>query len=379
MNKLLLNWENRLNMASKLRYTVVVCILLVLFMNCTTPKKNDFFTIDIDSAKDQTLSLSEIADNIEAIELEMTDNSLINGISGIRLAGDYIVVYESRSIFLFDKTGKFVRKIGSVGQGPGEFLYIRNVATDIKNTSLFVLCRMSGKIICYDFEGKVIKESSPDYRKGVENRISINSENGDLLYITEKQETENGEHVNISLLYTIDENLLITDSIEIRKRYSRLYGATGGGSYSECVFNDGESTYLYFGDPTSDPVIIDTLYQLKNNQLIPYLNLNFRNRGLDAAGGKMITILTIYKSSRYVFSRYGDDSQEKAYDICYDIKTGVCYKQLGGFLDDIHTGEKVRIRQIPSDSNMFYYSHTQIDDSAKDEPNPTLYIGTLKK
>ena len=67
------------------------------------------------------------------------------------------------------------------------------------------------------------------------------------------------------------------------------------------------------------------------------------------------------------------------YFFCYDTKIGKGYDVAEGYTDDIHTGEVVKIRPFSSDANKFYYLHTNMDDSVKEEPNPTLYIGTLKK
>ena len=359
-----------------LKKQFTLSVLILILMNCTN-KENDFFTIDINSAKEQPLLLSDIADNIEAIELEMTDSSLVNirEISRIHYTGKYIVVCELRSIMIFDKKGKFLLRIGSVGQGPDEYVAAINLAVDIKNERLYILC-ISGKIICYDFEGNIIdKTPTGYYNKGITNYIYYANDN--LLYLAEKIETVNENKTKISYLYTIGNNLSISDSLEIHKIQTEHYGAAGFNTDYMC--SDGENTYLYFGDVTANPLVLDTLYQLINNQLIPYLNLRFNNKGINIAGEKEVTILYLYKSSRYVFCRFANNIMEKTYCFYYDIKTGQGYKSIGVFNDDIHTKEIVRIRPFDSYSNMFYYLYTNIDDTAKEEPNPTLYVGKLKK
>jgi len=352
------------------------CILFLLLMNCTN-KQNDFFTIDINSAIEKPLLLSDIADNIEAIELEMTDSSLVNirAIVRIHYTGEYIVVCERRSIMIFNKVGKFIRRISSVGQGPMEYIIAISLAVDIKNEHIYLLC-ISGKIICFDFEGNVLKRSPAGcYNKGVTNYIIY--ANNNLLYLMNRLEISNGNNINMSSLYTIDNNLFISDSLEILKIQSDHYGSVGFNN--DYICNDRENTYLYYGDVTANPTVQDTLYKLKNNQLIPYLNLSFNNKGINVVGDKEVTILNLYKSSRYVFSRFVNNILEKSYCFYYDIKTGQCYKFNGVYSDDIHTKENVRIRPFDSNSNMFYYLHTIINDTAKEEPNPTLFVGTLKE
>ena len=52
-----------------------------------------------------------------------------------------------------------------------------------------------------------------------------------------------------------------------------------------------------------------------------------------------------------------------------------------GFTDDIHQIEKrINIRPLASDTELFYFLHTHFKKGdLEDEPNPTLYIGRLKK
>jgi hypothetical protein len=52
----------------------------------------------------------------------------------------------------------------------------------------------------------------------------------------------------------------------------------------------------------------------------------------------------------------------------------------GKYIDDIHQIEDpVRIHPFNLDTEMFYYLHTHMKSDNLEEPNPTLYIGKLKK
>ena len=346
-------------------------ILLVFsVISCNTNRENEFFTIQVDSVESAPLSLSEIASKIEAVELEVTDNSLISRENRVLYTGEHIFIAQRNTVMLFDKTGKFLRQIGSVGQGPGEFTAIIDITADVKNKYLYINAR--NKMICYDFDGNLIKNTV--INKG---DSYVNYQNGKLLLLTEMFGKSNGKNIGQAFLYMLDDNLSKSDSVKVYEIPITMAMFRGNNDF---ISNDGENTYLYYSDITTNSFLLDTLYQFKNNKLIPYLNLGFSNNGL-TAGQKNIYIMNIYKSSRYVFSFYQDQKggQNQWYYFCYDIKTGKSYKVKDGYTDDIHTGEKVKIRPFDSDANLFYYLHTNIDDSAKEEPNPTLYIGTLKK
>ena len=74
------------------------------------------------------------------------------------------------------------------------------------------------------------------------------------------------------------------------------------------------------------------------------------------------------------------NNPKNEYYFCYDTKTGKGYNMLDGYSDDINRIEKpIAIRPLSTDSEMFYYLHTNMKPDDREEPNPTLYIGKLKK
>ena len=88
-------------------------------------------------------------------------------------------------------------------------------------------------------------------------------------------------------------------------------------------------------------------------------------------------MFNLYKSFRYVFALYRKNSSLN--NFCYDTKTEKGYNLKNGYTDDIHTNKKVRIRPLDSDANKYYYTDTNVNPDDSEEPNPTLYIGFLKK
>lgn len=131
-------------------------------------------------------------------------------------------------------------------------------------------------------------------------------------------------------------------------------------------------------------VLRDTVYRFENNQLVPDFRLKFKNDGTDRGGNLHIDLRNVYRSSRYIFADYYDHSL--VFDIyyayflfCYDTKTEKKYNFLWGYTDDINQIDSVNIRPFHTNPEMFYYWHTHIKPGDLEEPNPTLYIGKLKK
>ncbi|GHT29708.1 hypothetical protein FACS189432_08920 [Bacteroidia bacterium] len=280
-------------------------------------------------------------------------------------------------ILVFNKTGKFIRSIGSQGEGPREYTYIKNFALDKKNKRLFITS-YNKKIISYDLNGNYLKEK-------LFSDIEIDGINyirEELLLLVNRINNDSKGVYSHSTLYRLNDNFQLIDSCTVRDLYfegsSSIYS-----SHSDLLLKGNKSIYLYYGDSfyrdnLAEKVLRDTLYRFENNRLIPELKLKFKNDET----GKFINPNNIYRSSRYVFAGYGNDNNKGIpYRFCYDTKTGKGYNMQGnGYIDDINQIENpVYIRPFNLDTEMFYYLHTNMKPDDLEEPNPTLYIGKLKQ
>jgi len=368
------------------RYLLFVIVVFNLFLSCRNTKQGDLLEIPVDIDQINPLKLSEITEELMAIELELTDESLINPdlISRIILCSNELIIAESFKIFVFSKDGKFLRTIGSRGQGPGEYISINNISIDEKNKYLYIIS--PSKIICYNLNGKFLHETY--------NNTASFSEiiffNDKIFLVGQKgsNDEEKGFCMN-SALYRYSNDFRFIDSIFIRNTIIGNFTSLAFvGTNGDFLFNYNSNVYLYFpnnflviGSNSANIILADTLYCIDNNQLIPELKLKFKDNGIDKGGNKFIDIFNIYKSSRYIFSKYENKLNDNSimYFFCYDTKTRKSYNMIDGYIDDIHQIEKpVKIRPFNFNTEMFYYLHTNIKPDDKEEPNPTLYIGKLK-
>jgi hypothetical protein len=184
-----------------------------------------------------------------------------------------------------------------------------------------------------------------------------------------------------SILYQSNDEWQLVDSCAIRNLYFEVSNYLYMQNYADYILKGNKSVYLYLGnslirsDNFAEKDLCDTLYQFENNRLIPELKLKFKNNETD----KFIYPQNIYRSSRYIFALYFNDSRKQKYYFCYDTKTGKGYNMQDGYTDDINRIEKrVNLRPVSSDTEMFYYWHTNMKPDDLEEPNPTLYIGKLK-
>ena len=213
----------------------------------------------------------------------------------------------------------------------------------------------------------------------------MNCINNELLIIVEQAMKDSKGSFLRSIVYKLNDDLQFIDSCTVRDTYfeqtSKYVHA-----FQNFIFCGSETVYLYYSDIYGDwrnplePVLRDTLYSMENNRLIPDLKLKFKNDGMDGYGNKYIQLYNIYRSSRYVFSFFRNDVNPGFFNFCYDMKTGTGYTMKDGYTDDINKIEKhVRILPLNLSTELFYYLHTNMNPDDLEEPNPTLYIGKLKR
>jgi len=356
-----------------------------LFFKCNNEaNKSEFTEIKVDIDQNISLSLSEITEEITVIQPELSKESVINPekIKRIIFFEDLVIVAEQK-IVIFTKEGKFLRNIGSKGQGPGEYLNIRNIAFDEINKQIFV--NNSPKIICYDLNGNFIRESSSLFQHGGV-LCDMNYIDNELLIIVDHIGRKDSKGLfNRSVLYKINNDLHIVDSCIIRDTYFERPGSYSH-PYKDFILNGNSKVFLYYSDNyfahlqmPAETVLRDTLYRLEKNCLVPELKLKFKNDGIDGGGNKFIELFNLYRSSRYVFAVYGNTQNNNNYRFCYDSKTGKGYNMQDGYTDDINKIEKrVSIRPSILNTEYFYYWQTNMKPDDREEPNPTLYIGRLK-
>ena len=363
----------------RLSHAGMVMFVLLSLNSCRSSRYESVLNISFDVMNGKSLSLSDITDEISVIELELTDKNPVNPDYIIRVFKDedYIFVAGTKDIQIYDNSGKYIRTIGSIGQGPGEYSSIVNSVIDKKNKRIFL--NSNRKIICYDLEGKFLKEQFVQNGGVIKDINHIGDELLVLIEFKGKRDTKG--IYNHSLIYSFNDELQITDSCTIRKDYfnSDIYSIFY--NYKDLILRGNSMIYLYFPflysneqEPV-EPSIPDTLYCYTNNRLSPELSIKFNKNDLGN-----IVLYNIYRSSRYVFLRYNNNKNGKIFYYCHDIKTNVGYNIQDGYIDDInHTEKPVKIRPFNSDTEFFYYLHTKIKPGELEEPNPTLYIGRLKK
>ena len=121
-----------------------------------TPPYKVEIPANISATVDSVFLLSEVASEVEFVQLEVTDESLLKDIYGIKVSDSHILIHDINQVYLFARDGKFLTKVGSQGQGPSEYLHVDKIMLDEKRREIIVSTTTMG-IKVYGLDGKYKK------------------------------------------------------------------------------------------------------------------------------------------------------------------------------------------------------------------------------
>lgn len=141
-------------------HVILLTILLGLqFISCKkavqTSVSSDALTINLDELQQVDKEYySTLFEGAGVIVLETTENSLLSRVDRMEFLDDNLYVLESdQGLFRFDKTGKFIKKIGGKGSGPGEYISPTDFTIDRTHKKIYLLDVQTQTVIRYSAEG----------------------------------------------------------------------------------------------------------------------------------------------------------------------------------------------------------------------------------
>jgi hypothetical protein len=135
------------------------------------------YTVNLDSIKlidrikpeeGVPLMASAIFKSVKTIILEEHDYAVIGMINELQVFEDNIFILDNfyaKKLFVFDKNGKFIRQIGSKGQGSGEYSSIEDFCINREKREIYILDDNGSRVFVYNLDtGKYLNtvKLSPD-------------------------------------------------------------------------------------------------------------------------------------------------------------------------------------------------------------------------
>lgn len=117
---------------------LIYILLIVLVTSCNKIIDISDKTLYSDLDHYQSIPTERLFSKIEIIPLETNEQSLIQRISKVIEYNSCLYILDSRqkAILIFDKTGKFISKIHTVGRAPSEYSLLYDIAINTYSETL---------------------------------------------------------------------------------------------------------------------------------------------------------------------------------------------------------------------------------------------------
>ena len=140
-------------------------VLSLLTSFCTSNKghfirQNSYFeTINISLFKPDPIDVNTLFSDVGFIKLDTTPNAFMSMPFALRVYKDHIYILDRgrpRGVFMFDMSGKFIRKIGVLGRGPRELLSMSSIEIDYLRDRLYITDNSGHQSMAFDLEGNYL-------------------------------------------------------------------------------------------------------------------------------------------------------------------------------------------------------------------------------
>ncbi len=194
----------------------------------------DLITVDLNEGlkTEKEFRLSEVAKSVEYIPLETRQESLFSN-AGYVISKNYVLVYQQYGpcrLLLFDRSGKFLRKIGGEGKGPGEYISLNYVYPEPDEKFILIYDYQAQRIIRYGFDGSLISEMSVKemFKTGINRMIFLDGERIAILF---SRPTFDADHFPLVRIVDYDFKALEEKHFVSTKALNASGWATGGPSF----------------------------------------------------------------------------------------------------------------------------------------------------
>ena len=287
---------------------------------------------ELDLLKDTIdLPLSYWVEDFETVKLDGKDEALV-GHGPVYVSDNYILVRESNNVpcKLFRRDGSFVGKVGSLGQGPGEYTDVYDMQIDEQAEHIYLLPFRSKAIYVYDLKGNYQKDIplNKKYEKlmvpkglfkvdAAKNRVAVMTLPFDYLPL-------------VAWVQDMEGNFLH----EVPMNHLKIRPAFSNEMVSSKCFADALDVSLY----TLKEVRKDTLYYLDMNdgKLYPKFTLDFGGR--DITRHNYFDFSTHYAGSLAIIEQVSENSfmvnATCAYLVEKESGKGAFFRTTNDFLDN---------------------------------------------
>lgn len=254
------------------KFLLCTVLILILCQCQRIAEDQNIFRVYLDDCKTMIdLKLSNLMDSCRLVQLETTNESILDEINFIYITNKMIIVCDGNGVYKFSGDGKFIKKLIQTGRGPDEIssqcIYNYYEAQDI----LFIINRMSHdeNILRYDVKSErfqsPVKKCFPvswgDFIVYDDSLIMGSIEMGGFL----------PAHDSHPVPYAMFIQNFNGEFISGIKSTKRLVQEDFNGLFQRMSIHTGDE-YIHLKNSHDD-----TIFNFRNNKITPYLIPVFKN------------------------------------------------------------------------------------------------------
>lgn len=141
----------------KTTFSLTLFIVLI-FNSCSESKSdisksaNNFYYFDLENAikHPQNIYLNDLVSEVEYVPLETGPECMLGPIAKLAVTDSFIFISDVKKLLQFKKNGQFIKQIGSIGRGPGEYESVTDFFIDDKGKRIYILNNREVQIFTYE-------------------------------------------------------------------------------------------------------------------------------------------------------------------------------------------------------------------------------------
>jgi hypothetical protein len=228
----------------------------------SSDNSDKFFEIKYEDLlnKKQVSGLSQIASNVEYIQLETKKECLIRSVVSYFFTDSLIFIKNFDHILKFSRNGKFLKKIGNPGRGPGEIVNIRVMSIIPDKRLIIVQNNFARELLYFSFDGQLVKTITIPYTQ----YMKVLNDGRYFAY-------DDGGGGNEKYTFRLTNEM--GDTISVKDNYTK-WTNTNTSNFGISIGYKFEPFYLYRNNLFVKTMYNDTVYSIIANKIRPSYFIN---------------------------------------------------------------------------------------------------------
>ena len=265
------------------KHEIIQTFDFAILIGCSSPKTDDSLIVEInpnDAA--ETLMLSEIIDSIEYVKLETSEESIMSKVGEIKVGNKYIYCrdYNLKSIFIFNRKGKFISKLDRLGDGPDQYQHLDKFIINDNETEIEILDFRGDKsrIITYAIDSLEFKSTKPLFIP-TSNSVRKEKDKNTYYFSTQQIPNEIGDEVTNSDIIVVN---IGQEPIPLLQKKIETNGTLYSPNTESLTTNKEGEIYASF-------MFNNSFYRLYQNKVHTLFSVDFGKYSIDNSIGKKST------------------------------------------------------------------------------------------